>query len=204
MNSHRHLTHHLATVGMVAAISILVAACGGTKKPPAPSASGSPQGSGIKDAYRYADCMRSHGVSAFQDPHISSHGNSTSVGFHVDPQITGSPDFKSAQTACAHILPGLTGGGPTPAEQHAREQAMLAFAGCMRQHGFPKFPDPTAQGRLTLAMITNAGIELGQPAVKPAAYTCAPVTHGLLTRADIDQALANPTASGSQSSPSGG
>lgn len=73
---------------------------------------------------------------------------------------------------------------------------MVAFARCMRAHGFPRFPDPTSQGQLTLTMIRQAGINLAQPAIKPAAYGCAPLTHGLLTRANINQALANPTSTG--------
>lgn len=205
MNSHHHPTRALAVIPSAAALALVVAACGGAKKPPAPSSGASAQNSqnsGVKAAYRYSDCMRQHGVANFQDPKVHINGNQVQVAIHVDPAITSSPDFKSAQTACAHILPN-GGNGPTPAQQHAREQAILAFASCMRRHGFPKFPDPTAQGQLTLTMIRHAGIDLQQPAVKPAAYACAPVTHGLLTRANINQALANPNGSGSRSGSGG-
>ena len=202
MNSHRRLIRPLAAVSLIAGTSILVAACGGTNKPPPPSLNAH-RGSGVEAAYRYSACMRTHGVANFQDPHVHTQGNSVSISIRVDPAITGSPDFRSAQRACAHILPGMNT-APTVGQQRARTAAMLAFAKCMRQHGFPKFPDPTAQGQLTLAMITSAGIDLQQPAVKPAAYACAPVTHGILTRANINQALANPNASGTQSSSAGG
>ncbi len=199
MNSHSRLTKALAVAALAAALAVLVAACGGAKKPPASTVSGnSPQANGAKAAYRYSACMRTHGVSNFQDPHVHTNGNQVQVAIHVDPAITGSPNFKSAQRDCAHILPGI-GTGPTVAQERGRTQAMLAFARCMRQHGFPKFPDPTAQGQLTLAMITKAGIDLQQPAVKPAAYACIPVTHGILTRANVNRAVANPNGSGSQS-----
>lgn len=205
MNSRRHLTKPAASVVLAIAVAVLVFACGGSKKPPAPSASGAPShNSGIQSAYRYAACMRSHGVKAFQDPHVHTSGNSVSVGFHVDPQITGAPAFKSAQHACAHILPGLTN-GPTQnaAETRAHTEAILAFAKCMRQRGFPKFPDPNSQGQLDPAMLSAAGINLHQPAIKPAAYACAPLTHGIITKADINQAIANPNG-GSQSASAGG
>jgi len=193
---------HIAPTLVVAILAaMLLAACGGGTKPPKSPGSGqASRNSPGQAAYRYSACMRTHGVANFQDPHVSVHGNQVSVAIHVDPAITSSPAFKSAQTACAHILPGAAN-GPTPAQQHMREQAMLAFANCMRQHGFTRFPDPTAQGQLSPQMVEQAGINLQAPAVKPAAYACAPLTHGLLTKADINQAIANPNGSGSQGSP---
>ena len=74
----------------------------------------------------------------------------------------------------------------------------------MRQHGFPRFPDPNSQGQLTPAMLGASGIDLQQPAIKPAAYACLPVTHGIINRADVNQAISNPNASGTQSSSAGG
>ncbi len=196
----RRLSRSVAVIALIGLTAVLVAACGGgSKKPPSSSgSSGGPKG-GVQAAYRYSACMRTHGVSSFQDPQVSHSGNSVKVAIRIDPAITGSPNFKSAQKACAHILPLGASNGPSAAQQHAREVAMLAFAECMRRHGFPKFPDPTARGQLTLAMITSAGIELQQPAVRPAAYACVPFTHGLLTRANINQALANPNGSDAQS-----
>jgi hypothetical protein len=203
MNTSR-LSRSVRVLPLAALTAVVVAACGGANKPPSASVSGhGSQNSGVKDAYRYADCMRSHGVTKFGDPQVSSNGNSTSIGFHVDPAITGAPAFKSAQRTCAHILPAVTGGAPSAAQQRAREQAFLAFSRCMREHGFPKFPDPDGQGHLSPAMLSAAGIDLQQPAIKPAAYACVSVTHGLVTKADINQAIANPSG-GSQSASAGG
>ena len=175
--------------------ALLVAACGGgAKKPPASSSSSGAaanQNNGVRAAYRYSACMRTHGVANFQDPHVHTNGNSVQVAVRVDPAITGSPHFKSAQQACAHILPGMTN-GPTQDQTRAHTQALLAFARCMRQHGFPKFPDPNSQGQLDAATLAAAGIDLHQPAIKPAGYACATVTHGIITKADINQAIAHP------------
>jgi hypothetical protein len=178
--------------------AVLVAACGGGAKQPANTASSHSQHNGARDAYRFSACMRTHGVTNFQDPRVRTTGNQIQVAIHVDPAITGSPNFKSAQRACSHLLPE-GGNGPSPAQQRGRAEAILAFAKCMRHHGFPKFPDPTGQGQLTPAMLSQAGIDLHQPAIRPAAYACVEVTHGLLTRADINQAVSNPGGSRSQS-----
>ena len=202
MNSHRRPPLLLVTASLAVIAALLLAACGGSQKPPRSSDSAqSPPGSGIKAAYRFSACMRAHGVGNFQDPHVHTNGNQVQVAIHVDPAISGSPNFKSAQSACSHLLPD-GGNGPTPAQRRARTAAILAFARCMRRHGFPRFPDPTSQGQLTPAMLSRAGIDLHQPAIRPAAYACISVTHGLLTRADVNQAVANPTG-GSQSSSAG-
>ncbi|MGO9899831.1 MAG: hypothetical protein ACLP0J_09085 [Solirubrobacteraceae bacterium] len=72
----------------------------------------------------------------------------------------------------------------------------------MRKHGFPNFPDPTSQGQLTLTMIRQAGINLQQPAVRQAGDACVSASHGQITKLNVAQAVADPSASGSQSSTS--
>jgi hypothetical protein len=136
--------------------------------------------------------MRSHGVSSFPDPVVKTSGSSVSVAIRVTPALTSSPSFKSAQKACSHILPGPKGQGLSPAQQQARTRAMLAFAQCLRTHGFPRFPDPTAQGQLSLEMVTAAGIDLHTPALLTAGKACASVTHGQITPAQVVQAINGP------------
>src|SRR5579884_2459839 len=115
-----------------------VASLGGTStttEAPAPTGgSGGPKG----NPAAFSACMRSHGVANFPDPSI--HGNQVSV--RVDPSITGSPHFASAQAACAHYLPKLAKGRP-PTISTADQADYLKAAACMRSHGFPDFPDPT-------------------------------------------------------------
>ena len=97
----------------------------------------------------------------------------------------GSPAFQSAQTACQHLLPD---GGPpsqSAAQRQAQTVAGLAFARCIRAHGFPNFPDPTTSGELTHEMLANAGIDVHQPALLQAADACVGVTHGFLTKAAV-------------------
>lgn len=191
------ISHPAALVLLVVSAALALAACGGSEPPAAGVSGHSGQDSGAQDAYRFSACMREHGVARFQDPRVHTNGNQVSVMIRVDPAITGSPDFKSAQHACSHLLPDGSN-GPSPEQQRARAQAILAFARCMRRHGFPRFPDPTSQGQLTPAMLSRAGIDLQQPAIRPAAYACLPLTHGIVTRADVNRAIANPNGSGSQ------
>lgn len=194
----RRLTRFFSAAALAGLAAVLITACGGSKAPGSVSGGKSSSDSGVRAAYRYSACMRRHGVTNFEDPHVSTSGNSVKVAVHIDPAISGSPAFKSAFRACAHVLPNASN-GPTPAQIRARAQAILAFAKCMRRHGFPKFPDPDSQGHLSPAALSAAGINLHQPAIKPAAYACVGLTHGIITKADINQAIANPNGSGAQS-----
>ena len=45
---------------------------------------------------------------------------------------------------------------------------------CMRSHGVGRFPDPTAQGQLTVEMVQAQGIDVHSPAVLQAVQACLP------------------------------
>jgi hypothetical protein len=169
-----------------AAAALIAAGCGSSSKPPSTGGgSGAPQNF-VQAAYKFARCMRAHGVSNFPDPHVSTSNGSTQIAIRVvGPK--GSPAFKTAQTACQGILPGPQ--SETPAQRHLHEQVLLAFARCLRSHGLTSFPDPNAQGQLTREMIAAAGIDLHQPAVLTAARSCVGVTHGVITMAMVEQAI---------------
>ena len=153
---HAHRLTHLPSLTVLAALTVvLLAACGGSSKP---SISGSPSGSSGKAftasaAHEYPACMRDHGVTNFPDPQV----NGNHLTLQITPSIIASPAFKSAQKACAYLLPAGAGqiNGLSPAQQKARTEGLLAFAACVRKHGFPNFPDPTSQGQLTLEMIST-------------------------------------------------
>jgi hypothetical protein len=138
-------------------------------------------------AVNFSHCMRSHGVPSFPDPTSPrDFKDSMSPG----SPATRSPAFRSAAGACQHLLPG--GGPHQSAADHSQAQvaAGLAFARCIRSHGFPSFPDPTSGGELTYQMLAAAGINLHQPAVLQAAYGCVGVTHGLITKAGVARFVA--------------
>jgi hypothetical protein len=200
---HAHRLTHLPSLTVLAALTVvLLAACGGSGKPSASGSSGSSRKAfAVSNVYKYPACMREHGVTNFPDPQV----NGNHITLQITPSIIGSPAFKSAQKACASLLPAGAGrfNGPSPAQQKARTEGLLAFAACVRKHGFPSFPDPTSQGQLTLEMITRAGINLQQPAVLQAGDACVSVSHGQIPKGDVAQAVADPSAAGSQSSTSG-
>jgi hypothetical protein len=138
-------------------LAFVAAGCGGSKSPAVASlattasagTTTTTSGAGTTKASpnAFASCMTAHGFA----PYLGSAANAGSrtlsvfgVQFNgVDPS---SPQFQSAMQACRKLLPG---GGPptlTPAEQAEHAKGMADFAGCMRKHGVPSFPDPNGQG----------------------------------------------------------
>src|SRR5579862_3107184 len=166
-----------AAAAVVAAAAI--AACGANSRD-----SSSPAGSGghtyaqtMHDDINFVRCIRSHGVS-IPNP-ISPFG----LKRWLISSVSRLPVDQSAEMRCQHLLPGGSGPGQETGPSQARIVAGLAFARCMRARGFPSFPDPTSQGRLTPQMVTAAGIDLHQPKMLRTGLACVPVTHGQLTPA---------------------
>jgi hypothetical protein len=193
MRCHRPLT--LASTVAVAGFSLFAAGCGGGRPPDVASVAASTAvsttaaqtGSGLVG---YAACMRSHGVTNFPDPDSS--------GGIPKPQVvaaaTSNPHrFDAASSACRRLLPASGSLGPQQTGQQKRTQLAdeLSFARCMRARGVARFPDPTAQGRLTVAMVQAQGIDVHSPAVLHVVQKCLPASHGALTPAKVAQALSN-------------
>jgi hypothetical protein len=198
----------LAAAGAV----LLLAGCGSSKNNDTTgSRQQQPSQNIVADAYRYSACMRSHGVPSFPDPHVVINTpTKQAIGIHPLPQsVASSPQFKAAQEACKGIMPapGNASAKERTEEGRARAQYLLAFAQCLRSHGVQGFPDPTAQGQLTLQMIHAAGIDLQAPSLLSAAQACVGVTHGAITLAQVEQAIHHPAgqeSQGGEGSESGG
>lgn len=140
-------------------------------------------------AFAYARCMRTHGVPSFPDPHVSVSSGHAAVGFAVNPSQTGSPKFKSADKACSSILPGPPSAAQQEAQQQAHKRGLLAFAHCARTHGLRDFPDPAASGRLTLQMLTSAGVDIHSQQFLDAARACVGVSGGVVSMPQIEAAV---------------
>ena len=181
-----------ALPALVAAVSVTgIAACG-SSSPSSTNGSGSgPTQAQIQsfqsDAIKFTDCIRAHGIANFPDP--PTQGNPSSGRTWKEAFANQSPAFVTAAGACQHFLPRGGAHGQSPAHSPTQIAAMLAFARCIRGHGFPNFPDPTSAG-ITHEMIAAAGINLHQPAALQAADACVGVTHGLLTRAAVAHFIA--------------
>jgi hypothetical protein len=172
----------------IASITLLVAGCGGSGK--SPSNAASPSQNPMQAAFRYSACMRSHGVTNFPDPKVMNHNGEHGIAIEaVGPK--GSPQFQAAQKACQGILPAP---GGNDAQQTAEQKATrvadaLSFARCMRGRGVTGFPDPTAQGDLSVEMVQAQGINVHSQAVLRVVQACLPATHGALTPAKVRAAL---------------
>lgn len=168
----------ITSVSAAAVTSLLMAGCGGgsTTNAAATTQTG---------VLAYSHCMHSHGVPNFPDPDSSG-----AIPKDKIIALANSPQFKAAESACQHVMPA-SGLGPASTSQPTRTRLAdaLAFARCMRDHGFQSFPDPTADGELTPQMVTAAGIDLHQRALLQVGVACAPVTHGLITRAAVERAV---------------
>jgi hypothetical protein len=137
----------------VAALVLLVAACGSGPSSPRPAGSASGGTSAhSRSAVAYSSCIRSHGVPNYPDPSSGGILPKTSAQ-HLG---VSSSQFSAAQQACQHLLPRF--GGQLSASslqqcylaydcpQALVQRAMTAglhFARCMRAHGAPSWPDPT-------------------------------------------------------------
>jgi hypothetical protein len=180
-------TSSLPAAAIAIAAAVAIAACGSNS--PSSSSSGGPltYAQAQQDAVNFSGCMRSHGVPSFPDP---TSPREFKESMSPGSAVARSPAFQSAVMACQHLLPG---GGPpsqSAAHSHAQIAALLAFARCLRSHGFPSFPDPTSSGQVTHEMLAQAGINLHQPAVLQAADACVGVTHGVITKAVVARFVA--------------
>jgi hypothetical protein len=125
----------LPTARTVAALAAAtaIAACGSSSSSSSSSGgqTNASQAQAEQDVLNFARCMRSHGVSNFPDD----------LNFQNVPGINpSSPAFKTAQTACQHLLPVKT---PPPAAPSAQTRAkLLRLSNCLRALGFPSMPDP--------------------------------------------------------------
>jgi hypothetical protein len=185
-------TSSLPRVAAAITVATVIAACGSSS----PSSSGASSASSSagrttqaqiqhtqEELVRFAACMRAHGVPNFPDPATDP------VAFKQSFSQK-SPAYETAGTDCQHLLPASRQQSQSAAQTHAQVVAGVAFARCIRSHGFPRFPDPSATGQLSHQMLATAGINIHEPAVVLAADACVGVTHGLITRSDVARFVA--------------
>jgi hypothetical protein len=141
-SKHEQKPRPLATLALVALISLISAGCGSN----APSETGTAGSSGTASnsgtggskkvttrdkAVKFAECIRAHGVSDFPDPNEE---NQFEYGVSVTREV-----WTRATTACKDLQPpGTLSAKRTPKQQ----SASLRFAQCVRENGVKDFPDP--------------------------------------------------------------
>ena len=160
----------LAALGLIAVVA-LISACDSS----APAKSGSGDSNTTQKAVKFAECVRSHGVSEFPDPGASGKFTIDGIvnGSSLDPNT---PTFKQAISACQDLEPaGFTGGTRSSAQQ----SAALTFARCIRANGVKDFPDPVnGQPLVDTNRIPSAATSSGMSILNAAMQKCRNVAAG--------------------------
>jgi hypothetical protein len=106
--------------------------------------------------------MRQHGVTDFPDPVGPNQG-----GFLIPQSVEDNPNFQSASQACASLQPQGPGSGGGTSSGGVSQAQLLQFAQCMRSNGVPNFPDPSANGAVSVQ-----GVNTSSPQFQSALQTC--------------------------------
>jgi hypothetical protein len=191
----------ITTAAAVSALALLAAGCGSGGSPGATNGTSSTtaatttaqngtttvQIGSFAGALAFARCMRSHGIPNWPDP-TSDGGFDKSKLQQLGLSVSRVRAIEDS--SCRYDFVN-SGGGARSAAQQGGTQLVdeLSFARCMRSHGVTRFPDPTAQGGLTIEMVEAQGIDLHSPAVLRVVQACLPASHGALTPAMVRQAL---------------
>jgi hypothetical protein len=136
----------LAAVALIA-MTALISACGSSAPASTGSGSGSSGGGNTttnhEKAVKFAECIRTNGVSEFPDPDASGNfAYGIKAGSPLDPS---SAEWQKAIGACKNLEPARF--IPTHFTT-TQTEARLKFAQCVRANGVNDFPDPTATGPL--------------------------------------------------------
>jgi hypothetical protein len=152
----------LAALGLIAMV-VPISSCGSS------GSAGTSTAGNAQKAVKFAECMRSNGVSRFPDP-------SASGDFTIDGVVNGSsldpnaPAFTQALSACKDLEPAGFTGSPRSPQQTA---AALKFAQCIRTNGVPDFPDPAnGQPLVDTNRIPSAATSSGMSILNAAMQKC--------------------------------
>ena len=141
----------LITVTVTAGLVLLAAACGSS---PASTAGGGTANAGTgasaSTGVAFAQCMRSRGVPDYPGP--ESNGQMQKIDSGQQVGVSDSV-LRSAQAACQSLWPYQA---LTQAQQQQELAQDVKFAQCMRSHGLPKFPDPTATNGQVMFVISTS------------------------------------------------
>lgn len=153
-------------------LALLGAGCGGSRAPSLASLATTSRSSTTSASTRlsprqenalnvtYAACLNAHGAVAHV---IAGGGVLTEVTPSTQARIS------RAQAICRKLLPNAIQ-TPTAAQSARMLALLLQFAECMRAHGLPNFPDPTANG---IRIAQNSGIDPQSPQYQAAQQACA-------------------------------
>jgi hypothetical protein len=132
-----------------------------TAKPSTTSSAGS-AGSSEPSMLKFSRCVRDQGFPWYPDPQPDG-------GLVVhNPDGVDQSKLAKAEKTCQKYQPGQGQQGPVPAADLKKIQQM---AQCVRDHGFAKYPDPDANGSITIDSQV-LGVEPNDPAFRKAMQEC--------------------------------
>jgi hypothetical protein len=162
-------------------IALVVVGCGGGDEESVASAEDAAQttttareGSNEKDQEQamldFAQCVRDNGVPEFRDPVLNEEGG---FKFARPPAGTDRDAVLRAMQSCGDILTdaGVSFGAQDEESQAERQDALLAFARCMRGEGFD-VPDPDSNTGLANVRKALEDIDRNSPKFQRAFEKC--------------------------------
>jgi hypothetical protein len=143
-----HISIRALAVPLLAVSAVALAACGAD----APSSAADREQKARDAQLAFAKCMREHGID-MPDPNPNQGGISLNV-----PKGTSPGKVDAADKACRKHLEAIEGPELSPEQEKEFQQAALAQARCMREHGVD-MPDPTfdEKGRATIKIKSKSG-----------------------------------------------
>jgi hypothetical protein len=159
----------LAAVALIVLVVLISACASSTPTGNSTGSSSDNATANTQKAVKFAECMRSNGVSQFPDPGASGSFTIDGVvnGSSLDPN---SPAFKQAISACRNLEPTGFTGSKRSAQQ---AQAALEFARCIRTNGVKDFPDPAnGQPLVDTNRIPSAATASGMSILNAAMQKC--------------------------------
>jgi hypothetical protein len=161
--------HPFILIALAGALTL--AACGGSGDP---STAGSRQDEAFEGALKFAKCMREHGVDMPDPTRDSNGGIKITARSRAGGTARNDAGMKAAQDACGKYM--KRGGGETmdPKRQAEMQDAMLAYARCMRKEGI-NMPDPKFDGggvQFQMRERGQGGVDPESTVFKAADKTC--------------------------------
>jgi hypothetical protein len=140
------MTKNPFLLAVVATAALALGACGSGNDDNSPSSRAKADDKAFEGALKFAKCMREHGQDVPDPTRGAGGGVLQKMGKGSGPQKIDQAAMQKAQKACEHFM-SIGGGGPapSPAEQAKRQDAFIAYAQCMREHGVD-MPDPQFSG----------------------------------------------------------
>jgi hypothetical protein len=169
------IKHPLLLVGLAAA-ALAVGACGSNGNNDKNSGAKT-EDKAFEGALKFAKCMRDHGLDVPDPKRVAGGGITQRMGGKRGGPID-QGKVETAQKDCEHFMEAAGGGeAPSAAEQAKRQDAFIAYAQCMRQHGIA-MPDPKFSGNKVQMSIGKPGQKNGpnpdSPTFKAAEKACHP------------------------------